>query len=137
MKNADRLKEVLDEFRNGYNDVVKAGFYPLAISDGAKDAVEAAGCWWLIDILGTEVAPKLIRDINSGEQSTVLVEFKSDGSKGVLRVTDSDTGPVYFQKKISYTDFPKGEWLLFEMGALTWDDAGHVSMAVCHLISEH
>ena len=47
------LQEVLDVSRNGMNYAVKAGLYPMLMSDGAKEVCEAAGCYWLMDILGT------------------------------------------------------------------------------------
>lgn len=138
MSKHEALTAVLDQYRNGANTFHRIGFGPFVASNGAVDACNAAGCFWLTDILATEVAPKLTRDINAGEIATVLVHVKAEkGGTCDILVTASDDGPPYFKRHIGYTDFPEGNWTLFEMGAFGWDDNGHVTKILCHLISEH
>lgn len=137
MSKSDELKHVLSLSRNGADSFHKIGFGPFVASNGVVDVCNAAGCFWLTDILASEVAPKLIRDINSGEIATVLVHVEAKGSECDIKVTHSDTGPAYFTKHIGYTDFPEGNWPLFEMGAFGWTDDGLVTKILCHLISEH
>jgi len=138
MTNKEALTAVLAESRNGMNHAYRASLlYSMLMSDGVKEVCEAAGCFWLMDILGTEVAPKLMRDVNAGKQASVFVEVSSAGGKCTIKVTDTDDGPAYFTRKIPHTDFPEGKWNLFEMGPASWDDNGRTTKIICTLITEH
>lgn len=135
----EKLTAVLSESRNGMNEAFRLTMFgPIVFSDGAKEALDAAGAYWLADILATEVAPKLKNDINIGKASTVLVGVVVKNRKADIKVTDSDDGPVWFSKKIDYTDFPEGDWMLFEMGAFDWDGPNNqTNKVIAALISEH
>jgi hypothetical protein len=131
------IEAVLSESRNGMNYAIKAGLYPMLMSDGAKELCEAAGCYWLMDILGTEAAPKLKASINAGDCGTAIVSIKVKDSQATIEVTVSDDAPTYWGKHVPYTDFPEGEWTLFEMGPADWDADGRVVKMICALITEH
>lgn len=139
MDKTQAIKAVLDEPRNGADSFIR--YSPLTprfiITDGVRDLAEAAGCYWMLDILGTEVEPKLRASINRGDVATAFVEFDVKDGAGWLRVTTAGDTLPYWNCRIHVTDFPEGEWTLFEMGALEWDDSGLVTSVVCTLLSEH
>jgi hypothetical protein len=134
------LTALLAQSRNGMNQAIRHNpFTPrFLISDGVRDLADLTGGCWLLDILATELEPKLLADINKGKATTCLVELEVTGSKAIIRATLSDDGPPYWQKDISYTDFPEGKWMLFEIGALEWDmDTEQARNVIAILLSEH
>lgn len=139
MSKKEAIQAILNESRNGADSFIR--YNPLTprfiITDGVRDLAEAAGCYWMLDILGTEVEPMLRSSINRGDVSTAFVEFDVEDGAGWLRVTTGDDVLPYWNRRIHVTDFPDGEWTLFEMGALEWNESGLVTSVACTLISEH
>lgn len=138
---ADLIRRLLAEHRNGMNCAIR--YNPLTprfiISDGVELLAKMAGCYWLLNVLGTELEPKLLKAINGGEVTTVLVDLlvHEDGS-AVVSATHADDAPPFWSKVVDYTDFPAGAWLLFEIGALEWDmDAERAKNVIAILLTEH
>lgn len=136
MTKGQEIKRLLDEPRNGVNQAIR--YNPLTprflISDGVKKLCDAAGCYWLLDILATELEPRLKRAIEAGEESTVHVTLKV--TDGKARITTSS--PALWSKQIPYTDFPGGEWTLFEVGTFDWDTETEKALSVIAILpSEH
>lgn len=131
---AAAVQAVLDEPRNGMNEAFRHGmcrrFY---YSDGAQELAEVAGCYWLLDIIGTEAAPKLLQLMNSPQGvGTAYIEMTvSRDSDALITLTVEDGAPPAWSKSIPFTDFPEGHWVLFEVGP--FDDAGIIAI----LPSEH
>jgi hypothetical protein len=110
---------VLDEPRNGMNTAFQHGmFRGFFYSDGARDLAEAAGAYWLLDIIATEAAPVLRRLLDSpdGVGTSYLEMTVADDDKALIALTVADDAPPAWSKTIDYTDFPHGQWVLFELG---------------------
>lgn len=134
-RRAQALRDVLEPLRNGAN-----GYFRytgrLCISDGAREASGAVECYWIFDLLASEVAPLLAGKANDGTFRTSLLTVRVDGSRATLELTDSDNAPPLWSKSIPWTDFPEGEWTLFELGPLEFNAGGCRSIAA-FLLSEH
>lgn len=132
----------LAEPRNGANRLIQHNRYTprFVISDGVEELAVAAGSYWLLDLLATELEPKLLPAINAGELATVLVDINvAPDRTAVLRATftDDETVPPFYERKLDYTDFPEGKWVLFSVGALHWDTKAERALNVlCCLLSE-
>ena len=141
MNKEQQIKAVLAESRNGMNQAIRYSplFPRFIISDGVQELVEAAGCYWLLDILASELEPKLLEAINEGEVQGVIVEIKvALDASCVLVATHDDAGLPFWQRSIDYTDFPAGDWTLFEIGALDWDTTTEqANNIIAILLSEH
>lgn len=138
---ANAIRLLLGETRNGMNRAIR--YNPLTprfvISDGADLLAKVAGCYWLLDVLATELEPKLLPAINAGEVSTVLVDMHVEANGSArISATHADDAPPFWSRLIECTDFPPGDWLLFEVGALEWDvQAERAKNVIAILLSEH
>lgn len=114
------------ESRNGAN-----GFYRHSLvryfvySDGVKECAEA-GCYWLLDVIGTEIAPRIRQGINGDHGGWVVVTVKNSKAKIALEIEE---GKPVFTKNISHTDMSDGKYE-FEIGF----DGAVVALS---LITEH
>lgn len=78
-------------------------------SDGMKACAEA-GCYWLLDILGTELTRPMFKTRDSvicivsvkvaDQRASITGEFEED-----------DASP--YRREIDYTDLPEGEWVFY------------------------
>lgn len=105
--NAEQFKAVYDKFRNGTDNF---HFNPLyrnfLYSDGVKELAET-GCYWLLDLLGTEL------DSMVAPYMSPIVQIKVKGGKADLEATWADDEPPRWARHIDYTDMPEGEWTLY------------------------
>lgn len=93
-------------FRNGtsqfhFNPLYRHFMY----SDGVKECAEA-GCYWLLDILGTELPAEFKR----AKEYTcmVYVVVKDNTAEIIGKFHDDDESP--WTKKIDWADMPNGTW---------------------------
>lgn len=100
--------------RNGCNYFVQ---HPLAkgfaYSDGVKECAEA-GCYWLLDILGTEMLTEEI----SPQGLMSIVHITVENNKARIEGSLSDDAPSQYARTIEWTDMPEGVWMFY----LTNDD---------------
>jgi hypothetical protein len=101
----------MSEVRNGTD-----GWYRHAlarkslISFGLREVADA-GCWWLIDILCTEYADKLLADDKANRiDGTPTIEVRVKDGKARIQMTYCDEGPTIHGNKIAYTDMPEGKY---------------------------
>jgi hypothetical protein len=134
-RRATALRDVLEPLRNGVNRYFRYTGR-LCVSDGARDAAGAAECYWIFDLLSSEVVPLLTAKANDGTFRTSILTVRVVDSRATLEVTDSDDAPPLWSKTIALTDFPQGQWTLFELGPLEFDADGCRSI-VAILLSEH
>lgn len=142
MSTLEDVTRVLATSRNGMNRAIRYNrFVPrFIISDGAQELAEAAGCYWLIDVLATELEPKLLASINAGEVSTAQahISVSPTGAAELLVLVGDDRAQPYWRRRFSYTDFPAGDWHIFEIGAFSWDQAAERATSVIAILpSEH
>lgn len=104
--NTQAFETAYNASRNGTDNFYR---HPLVrsfqYSDGVKECAEA-GCYWLIDILATEV-PKPLR---ASEAGMVVVKATVADSKAALKATAGDGDPPIWSRNIDYTDLPPGEY---------------------------
>lgn len=108
----DKPKTIQDLDLSGFYGTEQYHVQPLyrrmQYTDGIAFIAETCGAYWLLDILGTEIHPKL----EKWGGFLVIKLHTTDDSKMSITVTDGDYKKLY-QKNIDYTDFPKGELELF------------------------
>jgi len=80
-------------------------FYPV-ITDGVKAIAEAAGCYWLLDIIGSYQQNKKLDPYFQAWKLTV----NEDDSAVVNGYNDTT---LTITQKVEYTDFPLDEIELF------------------------
>lgn len=94
--------------RNGANQFMR---HPLArrlvYSDGVQECAEA-GCYWLLDIAGTECAPAVKR---YGDMGVLHVDVADSAAE--MRLELSDGAPPAWKRSIEHTDLPAGRWTFF------------------------
>lgn len=127
-RSTEALREVLHCGRNGASAFYRH-FGRLRYSDGARDAAQASQSYWLFDLLAAEVAPLMIRKINAGELGIAVVNVNVSNSKALVEVVCHADLPPLWRKEVSWTDFPEGEWSLYELGALEFDGEACISIA--------
>lgn len=133
---AKAIQAVLDEPRNGMNYPIRySRMLPrFIISDGVKELADKADCYWLLDVLATELEPKLLAAINAGDAATVYVSLEVGESGARIEAAQGDGQPLFWSKAIPYTDFPKGDWSLFEVGGFDWDMNSHQAKNVIAIL---
>jgi hypothetical protein len=107
--NTDRFKLAYGESRNGANQFFR---HPMArkfmYSDGVQECAET-GCYWLLDILGTELPAAFAKARENF--CVVTVTVIGNKAKIVGKFHDDDRAP--YTRDIAYTDMPEGEWQFF------------------------
>lgn len=114
--------------RNGTNQFYR---HPInrsfVFSDGVRECAEA-GCYWLLDILATELPGVFRRQGEGYHRCIVTVTVKNESATIKGEFMDDDPKP--YKRAISYTDLPEGEWKFM----VTNDDPHALS---CILLSEY
>jgi hypothetical protein len=94
------------ESRNGANYFVRHFFVrSFQFSDGVE-ACAAAGCFWLLDILATEV-PQVMK-AKREEMLTIHVDVTEDGKATITGLGSGDI--EVYRRPIDSTDMPPGRW---------------------------
>lgn len=106
--NNEKFIAAYNESRNGANEFYR---HPLvrnfAMSDGMKDCADA-GCWWMVDIVATEL-PDVLRKM--GEHMG-CVEVQVGDGKALMVMTGSGDR-LLWKRKIDMTDMPDGDWMFY------------------------
>lgn len=104
------FKRAYAESRNGANFMVR---HPLVrsflYSDGVQEVAEA-GCYWLLDVLATEITRSMFK---SKDSTTCIVKVNVEDEEAHItgEFYDGDTSP--YKRSVSYTDMPEGEWVFY------------------------
>jgi hypothetical protein len=131
--NMQAFKSAYHEPRNGTDAYHRSPLYPNFIySDGVKECAEA-GCYWLLDKLGTELPA--VFDKNE-DMASLLVEVDvAEDNTAVIRGTweDGYDNPqnALYHAEMDYTDLPAGQWQ-FYVGRDT-----HPTRLICILLTEY
>ena len=118
--NTEAFTRAYNESRNGANQFFR---HPLArlflYSDGVKECADA-GCYWLLDILATELPRAFRSRPQFTDMCIVAVTVKDESAKIVGEFEDDDAKP--YRRTVDYTDMPAGEWLFY----VSNDGDGHL-----------
>ena len=107
--NTEKFIETYNLSRNGANGFLFNPLYrQLHYSDGLRDLAET-GCYWLLDIIGTECL-KPLRAANTG---MAIVEVTVKDGRAELALTEGDEQPPLWKRSIEWTDMPEGTWLFY------------------------
>ena len=109
--NTEAFLKAYRAIRNGTENFYFNPLYrKFLYSDGVKECAEA-GCYWLLDILGTELPAEFKR----AKENTcmVYVVVKNQAAEIIAKFHDDDQTP--WTKKITYTDMPEGTWEFYVM----------------------
>ena len=124
--NTEAFIKAYKESRNGASFFVR---HPLVhsflFSDGMKECADA-GCYWLLNVLATEIQPNQFKEKQS-ILCIVRVVVKDQKCEIAGEFYDGDPSP--YSKHVSYTDLPKGTWNFY----LSLED----SKVICYLPSEY
>jgi hypothetical protein len=118
-----KFKSIYGESRNGCNYRVR---HPMCrkflYSDGVKDLAEV-GMYWLLDIVGTEVAQAIKKHANEFGGMAFLHAVVKDGKADLSLVRDDGETPKW-ERHSDFTDLPEGKWIFY----LADEGDGHVFM---------
>jgi hypothetical protein len=78
----------------------------LVHTDGVQYFAETAGCFWLLDIIATEIYPL------TKKEPFLSIKFWVNGGEASIIAEDGDLNPV-FVKGIEHTDCPEGTYEFF------------------------
>ena len=124
--NTEAFIKAYKESRNGASFFER---HPLVrsfiSSDGVKECAEA-GCYWLLDVLATEIQAKQFVE----KQSTLcIVQVAVKDQKCEITGEFFEDDPKPYTKQIPYTDLPEGNWNFY----LSYED----DKVICYLPSEY
>lgn len=108
--NTEAFLTAYNESRNGVNHFCRNRLYPTFLySDGVQQLAES-GCYWLLDILGTEL-PQQFKQRPDEYMCIVTVTVADDKARIKGEFVDDD--PTPYLRSIDYTDMPAGTWKLY------------------------
>ena len=109
--NTDKFITAYYEIRNGTDRFHRNPFYPKFVySDGVAECAQA-GCYWLLDILGTELPIQFKRRQPWEGMCFVYVNVKNESATILGEWQDDDPSP--WRRKVNYTDMPDGVWVFY------------------------
>jgi hypothetical protein len=109
--NTQAFKAAYEAPRNGTDGYHRNPLYPNFIySDGVKACAEA-GCYWLLDKLGTELPA--VFDKNENMFALIVEVDVTEDNTAVIRGTWEDGEPPVYQAELEYTDLPAGQWQFY------------------------
>ena len=108
--NTEAFINAYNESRNGtdqfhFNPLYRNFLY----SDGVKACAEA-GCYWLLDILGTELTRSMF-ETHDSFMCFVSVKVADQRASITGEFEDGDQRP--YKREVEYTDLPEGNWVFY------------------------
>jgi hypothetical protein len=127
---AQDFEALYKESRNGANNFFRNPLVPkFFFSDGVKDCADAAGCYWLLDIVATEC----LEPLGASKRSYMgIVTCKVSAGQADITLTDSDEAAPIWSRHLDFTDMPEGEWKF-----ILYNDIGNGSRFSFILPSEY
>lgn len=106
---AEKFESLYNTSRNGCDHFVRHPLVPkFAYSDGVQECAET-GCYWLLDILATE----LITDEQTPEGFMAIVHVTVSDGKARIESSLTDDAPPQYARNIEWTDMPDGDWMFY------------------------
>jgi hypothetical protein len=108
--NTEAFISAYNESRNGTDGFhFNPLYHNFLYSDGVKECAEA-GCYWLLDILGTEITRSDFKRRDS-QMCIVAVKVKDQEATITGEFEDGDQRP--YKREVEYTDLPDGDWVFY------------------------
>ena len=95
----------------GTSEYYRHSFFKMTYTDGIKYLADKAGCYWLLDIIATEIFPSLRK------QPFIVINMKVEDNKAVITADDGNKN-VFYTRAVEYTDFPSGDLKLYLQGGV-------------------
>jgi hypothetical protein len=110
----NQLTAVMDQYLGGSEGRTRHYFNPrLIFTEGVKAVADAAGAYWLLDIVATEVAPICLRMWEQEQEHMAFLHVQV-AHEGATLWLDRDMGePRLWERRIEFTDFPTGNWMFY------------------------
>lgn len=116
MMTAGSLQSGMQQFYGTENYYFSPFNKNVNYTDGVKWFLESAECYWLLDIIVTEVY-QAAKAWTAKEGDTFFkIETHSFDSKATIKVTSTDqygSEHTIFSKEITFTDLPEGNWVFY------------------------
>lgn len=107
--NTENFLKAYGKYRNGASHFCRNPLYRTFVySDGVQACAEA-GCYWLLDILGTEL-PAVFR--RHQDEPMMIVTIRANNGKATIDGSFSDDG-IDYVRRIDHTDLPDGDWVFY------------------------
>jgi len=100
------LKDALRQF-TGTENWYRHPLGNMLYTDGVQYFAEAAGCYWFLDIVATE-----LMEIQNGGEHFVFIEMDVQDGEADLRATDGNDRELW-SRHIKFTDCPTGQWRFY------------------------
>jgi len=114
----DELRSEMGKFigTEGYHRV--SPFYPhVLLTDGMKWFAETVGCFWLLDLFGTEpgASKAILAKLKAGEDeySTTFLRVSSKDGKATISLDLDSSEEPFWRQRVDLTDFPEGDWTFY------------------------
>lgn len=113
---ANELKSAIDGYYGGSEGRTRHwANRRLIYTDGVKAVAEAAGAYWLLDIVATEVAPICLRMWEDDSEHTTFFKMTVLNSKAKMWLERDTDEPRLWKRDLDFTTFPDGEWVFYLM----------------------
>ena len=134
--NTNELKNLMNEYSGGSDGRTRHMFNRRFImTQGVMAVSEAAGAFWLLDIIATEVAPICMAAWKNEQEYMHFLRMSVANDKAFIWLERDEGEPHLWERQIGYTDFPAGEWT-FYLAIDQVVDPGKTSL-VMYLLQEH
>lgn len=116
---ASTLRRVMDDYFGGSTTRYRHPLNPRMIfTEGVKSAADAAGAYWLIDLVAlfmvdSYAAAWLAGHASIGIITVTVVANGAQGSQATVCLSLEDDAPDVFKTAIDMTDFPVGQWRFY------------------------
>lgn len=108
--NTTEFKRIYAEPRNGVNNFyIHSLVRRFAYSDGVRDLART-GCYWLLDIIATELPAQFVKHANIS--NTCVVKVRVAHGEAVITAEFED-GVFGWSRHVPLTDLPDGTWAFF------------------------
>ena len=126
--NANELRSLIAGFYGSDQCYKWSILFPRCrLSEGMKAVCQAAGAYWLADLIAS-YQPKCLKDPMLRD----LQFWKLTVKDGKAVVTcERDENDVFITQKIKHTDFPEGEWSFSVGPAYYGEQPNEFNMLIC------
>jgi hypothetical protein len=109
MPTTEQLTALAEAPRNGTENYYRSALCPhFAYTDGVRDFATLAKCYWLLDIIGSEVADVMLRRYTTCGEICATLTVRAEGGKAMLALTVEALRT--WSKRLPRADLPDGLW---------------------------
>jgi hypothetical protein len=112
---AIKLQNIISGYSGGSDGRYRHAFNPRFIyTEGVSAVAEAAGAFWLLDIVATEVAPISLKLRETARETHTFLHVDVEKDAARLYLDDgNEGGKVLWERLVEFTDFPAGKWTFY------------------------